>query len=338
MKSSDLYQSKNKIFKYQIYSENSAFLTEDYLKHLHIAFEKWDDIISDYDSIIEIVIYFADLDMSTLGGAAIDQFKTSSRTFGSVFASKGTLYLNSNLLNYLKETVFKNGKSKLHYTVLHEIGHILGIGAFWDKTFNSAPVNSYKNKNNQNILLYQGENALKEYRNYYKNENLIGIPIEDDGGYGTKNVHPEETIDEHKFNINGVDISHPGLYHELMTGWNNHTTLTPLSRITIGFLDDLGYKVNYDYADDFVPYGMETQENEPVLILGDVNNDGKFDSSDISFLASWIAKDKTIIDKAKEDDKFAEKAKMGRPGSKVDASDLVYMSSIMMNQKYKMSC
>ena len=33
-----------------------------------------------------------------------------------------------------------------------------------------------------------------------------------------------------------------------MTGWENNSS-DPLSRITIGFLDDLGYDVDYNKAD-----------------------------------------------------------------------------------------
>ena len=48
---------------------------------------------------------------------------------------------------------------------------------------------------------YNGENALREYKNYYdaivdtyaNSELIVGLPIEDDGGQGTAdNVHLEE--------------------------------------------------------------------------------------------------------------------------------------------------
>ena len=39
-----------------------------------------------------------------------------------------------------------------------------------------------------------------------------------------------------------------------MTGWLDGSPVsTPLSRITLGFLEDMGYTVNYDAADDFSP-------------------------------------------------------------------------------------
>ena len=42
-----------------------------------------------------------------------------------------------------------------------------------------------------------------------------------------------------------MGVLYPGLDHELMSGWaNSGSTPLPLSRITIGFLDDIGYSVD----------------------------------------------------------------------------------------------
>ena len=109
--------------------------------------------------------------------------------------------------------------------------------------------------NKDETLLYEGKNAVKEYKKYCKSsgyniDNLIGIPIENDGGTGTAGGHPEEgsltnvSKNDRSFN----DSLHPGLNNEMMTGWENNSS-DPLSRITIGFLDDLGYDVDYNKAD-----------------------------------------------------------------------------------------
>ena len=44
-----------------------------------------------------------------------------------------------------------------------------------------------------------------------------------------------------------------GLQHELMTGWSDSGKYLPMSKITLGFLNDIGYGVDYDKADDFTP-------------------------------------------------------------------------------------
>ena len=57
-------------------------------------------------------------------------------------------------------------------------------------------------------------------------------------------------------------VLHPGLDQELMTGWVENFTEKeydnpdipkdmPISRITIGLLDDLGYLVDYNSADPY---------------------------------------------------------------------------------------
>ena len=149
---------------------------------------------------------------------------------------------------------YNNGNSSLYNIVIHELGHTLGIGNFWSSS--GAPVFTYGN----NKKMYTGENAVREYKKYFSGyTNLAGLPIEDDGGTGTEGAHPEEgnegTNSSDNRYYNGV--YHPGLDKELMTGWidkqgttNNYDDV-PLSRITIGFLDDLGFYVNYDECETY---------------------------------------------------------------------------------------
>jgi hypothetical protein len=104
----------------------------------------------------------------------------------------------------------------------------------------------------ENYLWYTGTNALREYRNYNNDQALIAIPVEDDGGSGTAYGHPEEGDENHSIRYNDGKV-HPGLDTELMSGYAEGTdSPEPLSRITIGFLDDLGYQVDYSKADDMV--------------------------------------------------------------------------------------
>ena len=59
------------------------------------------------------------------------------------------------------------------------------------------------------------------------------VPTESGGGSGTKCGHFDEAC----------------LKHELMTGYASGKL--PMSRITVGGLEDLGYEVDYSKADDF---------------------------------------------------------------------------------------
>ena len=87
------------------------------------------------------------------------------------------------------------------------------------------------------------------------------FPVENDGGPGTANGHSEEgywtttisgvvtyIISTNDRTANG--IFHPALGSELMTGVS--TGSNELSKITIGYLGDLGYLVDYNQADNYV--------------------------------------------------------------------------------------
>jgi hypothetical protein len=105
--------------------------------------------------------------------------------------------------------------------VLHELGHVLGLGALWT---NAGLYDGFSGQ------YRSGTRAESEWRN-------IGcsgpLPVELEGGPGTAGAHWDEDC----------------LVNELMTGFR--TGGTPLSRITIGSLFDLGYTVNFEAADPF---------------------------------------------------------------------------------------
>jgi hypothetical protein len=77
---------------------------------------------------------------------------------------------------------------------------------------------------------------LKEYRQLAGNPNAAGIPVENQGGQGTAGVHWRE-----------------GMFKtELMTGYAEAAGVPmPISRMTVGSLQDLGYTVNYAQADPY---------------------------------------------------------------------------------------
>ena len=114
-----------------------------------------------------------------------------------------------------------SGLSELYYVTLHEIGHLLGIGNLWNYPITHPPVTTHVEDNGSLLKYYTGINALREYRSVFNDQELIGIPIEDNGDDGTRNSHLEEgtagTITTNDRFVNGK--LHPGLDQELMTGW-----------------------------------------------------------------------------------------------------------------------
>lgn len=115
----------------------------------------------------------------------------------------------------------KNGGSAFVNTILHEMGHVIGIGNLWDdKNVTKAAPNCD----------YVGPNAIREYKAI--SGCPFAVPIERDGGAACGHWDDE------------------CLRNELMTGYFSAGT-NPLSRITVGSLQDLGYQVDYSNADAF---------------------------------------------------------------------------------------
>lgn len=118
----------------------------------------------------------------------------------------------------------------LEDVILHEMGHVLGIGVLWDTLLvpsncASGTVDPY----------FQGPLTIAAFdaaggTGYAGNK----VPVEDTGGTGTVCAHWRDTVHD----------------NELMTGWINSGT-NPLSAITVQSLADMGYSVNLAAADAY---------------------------------------------------------------------------------------
>ena len=117
--------------------------------------------------------------------------------------------------------------------ILHEMGHVLGIGTLWS-TFGllqnpssaGSPLDTY----------FSGTNAIAGFNSIGGNTYSAGqkVPVENGGGAGTMNGHWRESV----------------LANELMTGYLTGST-QPMSLVTVRSLTDLGYAVDVTAADAF---------------------------------------------------------------------------------------
>lgn len=196
------------------YSGDPAFLG-----FFTAAAQRWSQIITadvpDFAGVDDLLISVSITDIDGVGGvlgqAGPDLLRPSSL---------GRLpYTGSTELD-AADVASLASRGTLDDVVLHEFGHILGIGTIWDiKGLRSGPN-------------YTGSNAVREYNN------LGGfgptVPLEADGGPGTALSHWSEDV----------------FGDELMTGFLSGLS-NPLSKVTVGTLQDLGYTVNYNLADSF---------------------------------------------------------------------------------------
>tara|TARA_B110000285_G_C15071088_1_gene587990 strand:- start:119 stop:1567 length:1449 start_codon:yes stop_codon:yes gene_type:complete len=224
---------------------------------LKSAFTRWEEVIVGHPTgkMIDVTLDVQTLATGTLGQANITDSELivpgNGEVYGNRAPTEGFFTLNYTYVVSMGNNVRASGNTELYYVTLHELGHILGIGTFWGMTdaYGYIPPDTTNR-------FYMAENAVREYRKYFSEYNsLYYIPIEDDGGAGTAYVHTEEG-DLGSISVNDRTLSgifYPGMDIELMTGWANSVDL-PLSRVTIGYLDDMNYVVDYSNADDYNGY------------------------------------------------------------------------------------
>jgi len=104
--------------------------------------------------------------------------------------------------------------------LVHELGHALGFPQV------ASILNLISGFD------YVGANALREYQRFRPTATVV--PLETGGGSGTTGAHWSEA----EFD------------NEIMTGFIN-SGVNPLSRVTIGAFEDLGYTVSYAAADSY---------------------------------------------------------------------------------------
>lgn len=141
-------------------------------------------------------------------------------------------------------------KLDLYETILHEMGHALGFTlstwfSFEDRELvGGTPSAPY----------FLGENAVREYRSMFPKARDIGVPLENfQAGQGSSFSHFSEFI----------------FKNELMTPTSEgDTDGEPLSRLTVALMQDIGYDVDYRYADPYVPNGGPIPPTSPLIAGG----------------------------------------------------------------------
>jgi len=132
-------------------------------------------------------------------------------------------------------------RSDLVAVMTHEFGHALGFPSSngWRSNVDDPTTPTF----------FTGTNAVREYNSVFGTAaDPSGVPIEQTGGAGTAFAHWDDAI----------------FGNELMTGTIN-VGLNPLSVITVGAFEDMGYTVDYAAADAYSPptAGVRAGVNPP---------------------------------------------------------------------------
>ena len=156
--------------------------------------------------------------------------------------------------------------SQLVTILTHEIGHALGF------------TNVSNLLNLISGVRYVGANALREYRNTF-DATATSVPLEGGGGSGTAFAHWSEA----EFGS------------ELLTGFLN-AGINPLTRLTVGAFQDMGYSVNYSAADDYLPRagtaGYAAPISGVVVRGGQITVDSVWDDDQIVH----VLRDEIVVD------------------------------------------
>jgi hypothetical protein len=155
-----------------------------------------------------------------LGQAGPTRLRPASAGAAAFLPAKGKMAFDTADLKQME----KDGTLK--DVITHEMGHVLGIGTIWSQ----KGLLSGAGTSNPT---FTGAAAKAEFGKL-KGTGPAAVPVENTGGAGTRDSHWRESV----------------FRNELMTGFVGAAN-NPLSRMTVGSLQDLGYVVDFKAAEAY---------------------------------------------------------------------------------------
>jgi leishmanolysin len=236
-------------------------LTETQMQAFRSAADRWTRAITgdlpavqvDGEVIDDLLILAQGTDIDgvgrILGQAGPTALRPPNAATAAFLPAKGVMQFDTADLEQME------ARGTLNDVITHEMGHVLGIGTVWSQK------NLLQGACTSNPT-FVGQTAAREYGQLRGVSTAIPVPVENTGGPGTKDSHWRETV----------------FRNELMTGFVGVAGGNPLSRMTIGSLQDLGYAVDLNAAEpyalpnllDLAEAGMlvaaETHEREGMVL------------------------------------------------------------------------
>ncbi len=143
------------------------------------------------------------------------------------------------------DVALMEGSGILKSVILHEMGHVIGIGSLWNPSVGPVLPPLLIGGGTADPY-FVGASAIAQFNaNGGGTYPGLPVPVENCCGAGTRDSHWRETI----------------MGKELMTGFVSFAS-NPLSSITVGSLADMGYAVSYVNADPYTVDGTNLRAGE----------------------------------------------------------------------------
>lgn len=212
-----------------------------------------DDIVSEQPAAIidDVVVVIAVRPVDGPGGILAGARPCGVRA-GSMLPFMGAIRFDEDDLDGLLE---RGDMDDVEELILHEMGHVLGIGSLWGD-FGLLREPSLEGSAGADTH-FAGALAVAAFDDA-GGEDYEGakVPVENQAGPGSGDVHWRQSV----------------LVTELMTPFASIGTVDPLSAITIQSLADMGYTVNAALADPYTLPGAAAADRTDAPVI-DLRND-----------------------------------------------------------------